>query len=71
MLPPLPFPCLKQTVCATGTGEESWDVEQNLRTYVLHQITLQFNKPFPWALCARFWGNEARSDHHLVMRLAI
>ncbi len=46
-------------------------MEQNLRTYVLHQITLQFNKPFPWALCARFWGNEARSDHHLVMRLAI
>ena len=46
-------------------------MDRNLRTYVLHQITLRINKPFPWALCARFRGNEARSDHDLVMRLAI
>ena len=30
-------------VCATGTGEESWDVDRNSRTYVLHQITLRIN----------------------------
>jgi hypothetical protein len=30
-------------VYATGTGEESWDVGRNLRTYVLHQITLRIN----------------------------
>ena len=24
---------------ATGTGEDLWDVEQNLRTYVLHTRT--------------------------------
>ncbi len=30
----------------------SSDVEQNLRTYVLHQITLQFNKP-SWVYTGR------------------
>ena len=34
---------LREVVCATGTGEDSWDVDRNLRTYVLHQNTLRIN----------------------------
>ena len=46
-------------------------MDRNLRTYVLHQITLRINKPFPWAVRGRFRGNEARSDDDLVVSRAI
>ena len=34
--------CVPIVVYATGKGR-SWDVGRNLRTYVLHQITLRIN----------------------------
>ena len=67
------FPPGPSYITPLGTGKSggSSHVEQNLRTYVLHQITLQLNKAFLWALCARFRGNEARSDHDFAVSLAI